>query len=108
MSLRLTADTTQALKDKTDMQGHKIKTNSPAVTSVEECTKLDTGVGALIANGSQEQKGNWADLVTIAEILKKTNKRAPGDLFLPKKDQEYNTGDKALMLMIKPTVPTIK
>ncbi len=31
---------------------------TPAVTNVLECTKVDTGVGAAIAKGSQELKGN--------------------------------------------------
>ena len=39
--------------------------NKPAVTKVEECTKEETGVGALIAAGSQTLKGNWALLVIL-------------------------------------------
>lgn len=31
--------------------------NTPAVTSVDECTKADTGVGAAMAAGSQLEKG---------------------------------------------------
>lgn len=30
---------------------------TPAVTRVEECTRADTGVGAAMAAGSQEEKG---------------------------------------------------
>lgn len=30
---------------------------TPAVTRVDECTKEDTGVGAAIAAGSQEENG---------------------------------------------------
>jgi len=40
-----------------------IKRYSPAVTKVEECTKAETGVGALIAAGSHLIKGNCALLV---------------------------------------------
>jgi len=43
---------------------------TPAVTSVDECTRAETGVGADIAEGSQQEKGNKADLVIEA----KTNK----------------------------------
>jgi len=32
--------------------------NTPAVTSVEECTREDTGVGAAIAAGNHEEKGS--------------------------------------------------
>ena len=35
----------------------RIKRYTPAVTSVEECTKADTGVGAAIAAGSHAEKG---------------------------------------------------
>jgi hypothetical protein len=30
---------------------------TPTVTKVEECTKAETGVGAAIAAGNQEEKG---------------------------------------------------
>lgn len=46
--------------------------NTPAVTKVEEWTREDTGVGAAIAAGSQEEKGSWALLVIPAIIIKKT------------------------------------
>ena len=36
---------------------------TPAVTSVEEWTRDETGVGAAIAAGNQEEKGTWALLV---------------------------------------------
>jgi len=39
---------------------------TPAVTSVEECTKEETGVGAAMAAGSQAEKGIWALLVLAA------------------------------------------
>lgn len=35
----------------------RIKTYTPAVTRVDECTKEDTGVGAAIAAGNQALKG---------------------------------------------------
>ena len=40
---------------------------TPATTSVDEWTSDLTGVGALIAIGSQEDSGNWA-LLVIATI----------------------------------------
>lgn len=46
------------------------KINKPAVTSVEECTNEDTGVGAAIAKGSHDENGNWA-LLVIKQIIKK-------------------------------------
>lgn len=36
------------------------------MTSVDECTRDDTGVGAAMAAGSQAEKGDWA-LFVIAE-----------------------------------------
>lgn len=36
---------------------------TPAATKVEECTKEEIGVGAAIAAGNQEEKGNCALLV---------------------------------------------
>ena len=35
----------------------------PSVTSVEEWTKDETGVGAAMAAGNHAEKGNWACLV---------------------------------------------
>lgn len=43
---------------------------SPAVTKVEEWTKAEMGVGADIAAGNQEEKGNKADFVI--QPVKKT------------------------------------
>lgn len=55
-----------------DKNGKKrIKRNTPAVTSVDECTSADTGVGAAIAAGSQAEKGIWALLVIPAIITVK-------------------------------------
>ena len=45
----------------------------PAVTSVDECTKALTGVGAAIAAGSQDLKGYCALLVSPATIKIKTS-----------------------------------
>ena len=50
---------------------NKIKT--PATTNVEECTKEEIGVGALIADNNQALKGNWA-LLTLLPI---NNRRTP-------------------------------
>jgi len=47
----------------------RIKTYTPAVTKVEECTKADTGVGAAIAAGSQALKGTCALLVLAAATI---------------------------------------
>ena len=49
------------------------KIKIPAVTKVEEWTKEDTGVGADIAAGNQEEKGIWA-LFLIAVNRKNTPK----------------------------------
>lgn len=47
---------------------------TPAVTSVDECTRADTGVGAAIAAGSQEENGIWALFVIAAnKIISPTN-----------------------------------
>jgi len=56
-----------------------IKTTTPAVTRVDECTKALTGVGAAIAAGNQEEIGTWALFVketkiTIIEKGKKIKK----------------------------------
>ena len=45
----------------------RINKYTPAVTNVEECTKADTGVGAAIAAGNQDEKGIWALLVIAAK-----------------------------------------
>lgn len=42
---------------------NRINRYTPAVTRVEEWTRALTGVGAAIADGSQEEKGIWALLV---------------------------------------------
>lgn len=44
---------------------------TPAVTRVEEWTKAETGVGAAMAAGSQEEKGIWALFVMAATIIEK-------------------------------------
>jgi hypothetical protein len=44
----------------------RIIRNTPAVTNVEEWTRAETGVGAAIAAGSQEENGIWALLVHAA------------------------------------------
>ena len=42
---------------------NRMRRYTPAVTSVDECTRALTGVGAAIAEGSQEENGIWALLV---------------------------------------------
>ena len=46
--------------------------NTPATTKVDEWTKEEIGVGALIADKSQELNGNWA-LFTELPIIKNNN-----------------------------------
>ena len=52
----------------------RISKKTPAVTKVEEWTREETGVGAAIAIGSQEEKGIWA-LLVMKDIIKKKAKR---------------------------------
>jgi len=47
------------------------------VTSVLECTKAETGVGAHIAAGNQALKGNCADFVIAAMATK--NLKTPSE-----------------------------
>jgi hypothetical protein len=47
------------------------------VTKVEEWTKAETGVGAAIAKGSQEEKGYWALLVKAPNIIKQQTQKVP-------------------------------
>lgn len=49
---------------------NRISKNTPAVTSVDEWTKAETGVGAAIAAGSHEEKGICALLVIAATTTK--------------------------------------
>ena len=51
---------------------------TPAVTSVEEWTSADTGVGAAIAAGSQLEKGICALLVIAATIMAQAIAEAMG------------------------------
>jgi len=53
---------------------NRIIKNTPAVTKVEECTKEETGVGAAIAAGNQEEKGTWALFVLKAKNINKNKK----------------------------------
>jgi hypothetical protein len=46
----------------------RINKYTPAVTKVEEWTEAETGVGAAIAAGNQEENGIWALLVIAAKI----------------------------------------
>lgn len=55
----------------------RIMRKTPAVTKVDECTKEETGVGAAIAAGNQEEKGTWALFVIKAIITKKNKKKKP-------------------------------
>jgi len=45
----------EGIWDKIGQKRNRRKT--PAVTNVEECTNAETGVGAAIAAGNQEEKG---------------------------------------------------
>jgi len=48
----------------------RFASHTPAVTSVDEWTSEDVGVGAAIAAGSHAEKGTWA-LFVIAEAISK-------------------------------------
>ena len=50
----------------------RINKYTPAVTSVEEWTKAETGVGAAIAAGNHAENGIWALLVHAEIIIKYT------------------------------------
>lgn len=56
------------------IEENRINRYTPAVTKVEEWTKEETGVGAAIAAGSQEEKGTWALLVIKANTIKSAKK----------------------------------
>ena len=56
------------------IEENRISKYTPAVTRVEEWTKEETGVGAAIAAGNQEEKGTWALLVIKAKTIKKAKK----------------------------------
>ncbi len=51
----------------------RINKKIPAVTRVEEWTKEETGVGAAIAAGNQDEKGTWALLVIKVNIMAKAS-----------------------------------
>jgi hypothetical protein len=55
--------------------------NTPAVTSVDECTREEIGVGAAIAAGNQFLKGNWALLVKLPKISNKTKASGTKNIF---------------------------
>lgn len=48
------------------------KSQTPAVTRVELCTKALTGVGAAIAAGNQFTKGHCALLVSVTKLRRST------------------------------------
>lgn len=48
----------------------RINKYTPAVTRVDECTRADTGVGAAIAAGSQEENGICALFVQADTTIK--------------------------------------
>lgn len=72
--IKLTENKKKEIPNKTCLKRINIKT--PAVTKVEECTKEETGVGAAIAAGNQEEKGTWALLVINAIIKNKLKTKA--------------------------------
>lgn len=47
----------------------RISRKTPAVTSVEECTKAETGVGAAMAAGNHLENGVWALFVIAASRM---------------------------------------
>ena len=53
---------------------NRISRYTPAVTRVEEWTRALTGVGAAMADGSQDEKGIWALLVMEVSKMKATRK----------------------------------
>jgi len=51
---------------------------TPAVTSVEEWTNAETGVGASMADGSHAEKGTCADLVKLmANTIQRCQAKGP-------------------------------
>jgi len=52
------------------MKLNRISRYTPAVTSVDECTNADTGVGAAMAAGSHAENGICALFVIAAPIIK--------------------------------------
>jgi hypothetical protein len=61
----------KTLKKAVTTTPRKDKMNTPATTIVEECNKLDTGVGLSMALGSQLLKSVNEDLVKMAALTKK-------------------------------------
>lgn len=55
--------------EKTSILLNRIRRYTPAVTSVDEWTNADTGVGAAIAAGNQAEKGIWALFVQAAKMI---------------------------------------
>jgi DNA integrity scanning protein DisA with diadenylate cyclase activity len=64
---------------------NRISKKTPAVTSVEEWTREETGVGAAIAAGSQEEKGIWALFVINVRTINSESNIV--DSFLERKSQ---------------------
>lgn len=56
--------------------------NTPAVTSVDEWTKADTGVGAAIAAGNQLENGICALFVIAATIIAR--------IWIPDRESQYH------------------
>lgn len=69
--------TPQPNKIQETVSGKKSKYNktktTPAATKVDEWTKEEIGVGAAIAAGNHDEKGNWALLVKAKNISKQIN-----------------------------------
>jgi len=63
----------------------RITKNTPAVTSVDEWTKEEIGVGAAIAAGNQFLKGNWALLVKLPKTKKNSKILGTKNIFSIKK-----------------------
>jgi len=82
---------------------NRITRNTPAVTSVDEWTKEEIGVGAAIAAGSQFLKGNWALLVNLPRIKKNNNTVGIKNIFSMKKLFLNNSAAKTIIRKPSPS-----
>lgn len=82
----------------------RISKQIPAVTNVEECTKALTGVGAAIAAGNQEEKGNWALLVIAVKISKRVTEyeQLPGNNLRDKRTNKKPSPKRLVKAVIMP------
>ena len=76
------------------------------MTKVEEWTKAETGVGAAMAAGSQDENGIWALLVQADTIKIKTSALFKGALCTVKKINDHDPVDDIIATQInRPTSP---